>query len=288
MVAFPAFFSLTEVLTSESGALSFLQTHNLLSTHVCAACQREASLRLERKVYRCKNVSCRKEWSCLKGTFFAKSKLAVHKILFLSYHWLAGTTRDNLCLIGGFAKQTVTDFFRSLRELVADALDEEDIVIGGEGIRVELDESKFGKRKYNKGHHVEGVWVFGGVEHTDERKVFLRVVERRDAQTLRTVILKHVRQGSIVVTDFWRGYLGLEELGYVHLRVNHSETFVDAETGACTDSIVGTWAGVKRKIPVRNRTTCIEENLWEFIWRRRHSNDLWKGFLEALEEVIYE
>jgi len=90
------------------------------------------------------------------------------------------------------------------------------------------------------------------------------------------------------VTDFWRGYLGLEELGYVHLRVNHSETFVDAETGACTDSIVGTWAGVKRKIPVRNRTTCIEENLWEFIWRRRHSNDLWKGFLEALEEVIYE
>ncbi|CAG8848563.1 18529_t:CDS:2, partial [Racocetra persica] len=29
---------------------------------------------------------------------------------------------------------------------------------------VEIDKSKFGKRKYNKGKRVEGQWVFGGVE----------------------------------------------------------------------------------------------------------------------------
>lgn len=46
-------------------------------------------------------------------------------------------------------------------------------MIGGPGVIVEVDESKFGKRKYNKGHKVPGVWVFGGVERTLERKCFL-------------------------------------------------------------------------------------------------------------------
>jgi hypothetical protein len=90
------------------------------------------------------------------------------------------------------------------------------------------------------------------------------------------------------VTDFWRGYLGLEELGYTQLRVNHSEAFVDPVSGACTNTIEGTWSGLKRKIPIRNRTVNCDDNLWEFIWRRRHSFDLWVGFLDALDKVSYE
>ena len=35
--------------------------------------------------------------------------------------------------------------------------------IGEDGIIVEIDESKFGKRKYNRGHRVDGCWVLGGV-----------------------------------------------------------------------------------------------------------------------------
>jgi len=43
------------------------------------------------------------------------------------------------------------------------------IKIGGEGKVVQIDESLFGKRKYHRGHHVEGQWVFGGIEE-DSRK----------------------------------------------------------------------------------------------------------------------
>jgi len=39
-------------------------------------------------------------------------------------------------------------------------------MIGGEGIVVEIDESKFGKRKYSRGHKVDGVWVLEIVERT--------------------------------------------------------------------------------------------------------------------------
>ncbi|KZR97001.1 Uncharacterized protein APZ42_008350, partial [Daphnia magna] len=45
--------------------------------------------------------------------------------------------------------------------------------IGCFGITVEIDESKFGKRKYNRGKRVEGVWVVGGVERISGKCFFL-------------------------------------------------------------------------------------------------------------------
>ena len=49
--------------------------------------------------------------------------------------------------------------------------------IGGPGLEVEIDESKFGKRKYNRGRVVDGPWVFGGICH-QTREVFLITVDK--------------------------------------------------------------------------------------------------------------
>jgi hypothetical protein len=40
--------------------------------------------------------------------------------------------------------------------------------IGGNGMIVEIDESKFGKRKYNRNHRVEGVWILEMIEKTGQ------------------------------------------------------------------------------------------------------------------------
>ena len=82
------------------------------------------------------------------------------------------------------------------------------MIIGGPGVIVEVDEAKFGKRKDNRGHYVEGVWIFGGVERTEERKVFAVKVDDRSRATLTGIIQQHVLQGSIIYSDMWRGYSG--------------------------------------------------------------------------------
>lgn len=52
---------------------------------------------------------------------------------------------------------------------------------------VEIDESKFGRRKYHRGHHVEGQWIFGGIER-ETGSCFFIPVERRDKDTLLKII----------------------------------------------------------------------------------------------------
>jgi hypothetical protein len=101
--------------------------------------------------------------------------------------------------------------------VVAASLDRDDTVIGGEKPVVKIDKSKFGKRMYYRGHRVEEVWVIGGVERTDQRLMFAKVVKRRDEETLLEAILRHVAPGSIVHADLWRGYTNMSQF----LNVQH-------------------------------------------------------------------
>lgn len=116
--------------------------------------------------------------------------------------------------------------------------------IGGLGVTVEIDESKFGKRKYNKGRAVEGQWVFGGVDRSTG-EVFAVPVDKRDAATLIPIIQRWIKPGTTIISDCWRAYNSLTELGYIHLTVNHSENYVDPITGAHTNRIESTWRAIK-------------------------------------------
>lgn len=45
---------------------------------------------------------------------------------------------------------------------------------------------------YNRGHKVEGVWVFGMVERSPERKIRLLAVEDREAELLDRIMSQNV------------------------------------------------------------------------------------------------
>ena len=110
--------------------------------------------------------------------------------------------------------------------------------IGGPGKVVEIDQSKFGRRKYNRGRYQEGHWVFGGVERGTS-KAFLVEVLDRSAATLLPLFQQHILPGTTVLSDEWRSYSRIPTLGMVHETLNHSLNFVDPSTGAHTQGIPG-------------------------------------------------
>jgi hypothetical protein len=97
----------------------------------------------------------------------------------------------------GLSGRTTTEWLKYCRQLVTQVVmeNEEGVRVGGEGTTVQIDESKFRRRKKTKngrGHRVEGAWVFGGVEVAGgswgNNKYFCVVVENRTAATLLPLI----------------------------------------------------------------------------------------------------
>jgi len=163
--------------------------------------------------------------------------------------------------------------------------------IGGPGTVVEIDESKFGKRKYNKGHHVEGQWIFGGSER-GSGKMFLVPVEKRDSATLVGIIKQWIKPGTLIMSDCWKAYDKLDKEGYEHLTVNHSVEFVDSTTGAHTNTIESTWRHAKRFMPHYNRRkTNYPGYLAHYMflkWCKSNDVDPFEKFLEEVAKIIFD
>ncbi|RVE42446.1 hypothetical protein evm_012903 [Chilo suppressalis] len=114
--------------------------------------------------------------------------------------------------------RTIADWFSYCREaIVVYELEkqEERPMIGGPGKIVQIDESKFRKRKCNRGRHIEGHWAIGMVKDgSDDLRIELCPDNERSAEILIPIIKKHVREGSIIHTDFWKAYNCFPEHGH--------------------------------------------------------------------------
>lgn len=260
----------------------------------CQRCQHGA-YRIVRgePTLRCDNRSCRARCPIFKGTFFEKIKLPIGQAIFLGYLWVQGTKTTAIERMTGVSHETACQYKRHCEELVSYVVEDSREKIGGPGIIVEMDESKFGHRKYNRGHCVDSPWVVGGVERTPARRMFALTVTHRDGELLATVISDHIEPGSILLTDCWRGYVRavklLRDQGFEieHRVVNHSEEFV-AEDGTHTNTIEATWAGIKRTMTAREKNTdSTDTKLQAFVWRRRNANDLWGGLVRAWQTIRY-
>lgn len=140
--------------------------------------------------------------------------------------------------------------------------------IGGDGIIVEIDEAKFGRRKYNRGRLITGQWLFGGIER-GTKKIFILPVVSRKAEVLIPIIKKHIAPGSIIYSDCWKAYEQIDKSTYQHQTVNHSENFVDPHTGVHTQNVERLWRDVRGVVPKYGRREYhFDHYLAEFVFKK--------------------
>nr|XP_022904005.1 uncharacterized protein LOC111416268 [Onthophagus taurus] len=187
------------------------------------ACNGRVSFRKQKK------RKCGKVVPFRKGTFFTNSKLEIWQILCFVYLWVEKAPLTLIAKITKMSLTTAVSWASFCREVLLDKYLLHPEKLGGPGSIVEIDESKFGRRKYHRGRQVEGQWVFGAYEHGTGR-VFMEIVEERTADTLVPIIQKYILPGTTIVSDYWKAHDCLERNGYVDLRVNHSITFKDPES----------------------------------------------------------
>ncbi|XP_072943346.1 uncharacterized protein [Epargyreus clarus] len=196
------------------------------------------------------------------GTFFENIKIDLVHVFFLMYAFSRKWSYNQSQIINEdpykenfercLSRVTICDWYNYFREtIVIYQIDKNEAIgkIGGPGKIVQIDESKFGKRKYNRGRHIEGHWVLGMIEDgSEDLRLEVCPDNVRSAEVLVPLILKNVEVGTTIHTDYWRAYDCLPQHGYIHKKVNHSDPinpFI-AEDGTHTQRIEYQWRAIKR------------------------------------------
>lgn len=299
------------VISSKSTSIQFLQKHGVIPTQkLCPGpvvngkryghCNnpmviKDVKDRKDRLSWRCRKTHkveangrsyCKKDVKVTirDGTWLLHCNLTLEEIILLLYCWSNDYTSQQIAHEVGCTDKTVIEWSSFLRESCMSIMLDKSEQIGGPEIEVEIDESKFGKRKYYRGHRVEGQWIFGGREKVDKSKVFMVPVHDRKKTTLLPLIKRYIKQGSIIHSDCWAAYNDLKKMGYKHLTVNHSKTFKNKKTGACTNSIECDWRHAKVSMPRYGvKKGKHASYLAEFMWRRKyHDKDLFVTMISDL------
>lgn len=174
----------------------------------------------------------------------------------------------------GLTQLTVLRWYRKFRLMCRRYFRANPIVLGGPNMVVKSDETFMTRRHGRRGRRVRqnSKWVMALIER-GTGLCYLKVVGRRNAQTMIPIILRHVRAGSIVQSDEWRTYRVLLRFpAYRRRAVNHGQNFMDpldpANHTQNVESLNGRWRKyVRMRQGIKDHP--LRLHLSEFCWRQR-------------------
>lgn len=181
-----------ETFSNDEKTIDYLLEKNIIeNSKKCWKCKGYMKIEKHLRLFRCSKRTCRKTVSIFKHTFFSNCKFGLNKCMIFCYLYLLKLPVLGLKDALDLSSKTICEWSHFIRQLLGSNVEEIEMQIGGPGIIVEIDETKLGKRKYNKGHRVEGVWVVVGIERTKEKKMFAVEVENRNKKLLK-IFLKNM------------------------------------------------------------------------------------------------
>ena len=273
------------LLQSRELTLQFLREKGLLYDAIfCSSCnrwmrhQRDASVKCDGYIFRC--VTCRDKASIRRDSFFAAQRKDFSDYLTALYFFaksIPACSAEKM-MQGMMSQSTILSWYNYYRDLLSRDMIAHPLVVGGQGVIVEIDESMWrGKRKNNKGRALpKGGWVFGLFDRAT-RMVALFEIKDRTTDTLLKKITEHVAPGTHIYSDDWPAYRCLSKSGvWMHSVVNHSKHFVDPKTGTHTQNIESFWGNGKsnwtkmRGCKMGMRAAHIDEIQWR--WNNRNED----------------
>lgn len=220
-----------------------LETCSLVKRN-CPVCNTEMKFYRKWKTLRYKIHKCRKIISMKANSFFSGIKVRSSTVLHIACLRLLKMPITGIISMIKMSSKTVGALCSYFHQPVSEAVN---------GSRNRRNEIK--KTQYNRGKaHVNEVWVICDVKRTLAKCIFIISIGKGSIEIIREVAAKHVLPGSVTFTDCWAGcnYLTRESGDYEHLTVNHSKFFKGPITGIHTNTIEGTWNGLKLSVKARN------------------------------------
>ena len=169
------------------------------------------------------------------------------------------------------SRQTIITFNQRLRRVFVEKYDSvKKSKVGGELCVVEVDEAHLYTNKKNIGRRIvgESYWVIAGICRI-HKSIFFQITTKRDSEFIRNFIKNNIVENTIIITDSWKGYLNLKNLGYIHKKVNHKEEFVSKEDCEVhTNNIERLWRDLRENIPFNLKYDVLEQHIKEYMLGR--------------------
>jgi hypothetical protein len=185
--------------------------------------------------------------SITKGSIFYRKKMILQYMVSAMYQFFQGVRITDVLRNHSICANTLSQLLYDCQVIMLSDYEShnlgEDYLLGNNSRchHIQIDESKLGKRKHNRGRHVEGIWVLGLVEAlvpedpnrrtyeyidvvtgiTETRyhfeagnRIFL-TVPNRTAATLLPIIYKFCKPRTVIRSDGWRAYRNLHRTTHV-------------------------------------------------------------------------